>query len=80
MGIISESIVGTKIINIIESANIAKTEYDIETESLIVEFKNSTKYEYEKVPHKIYTQFRLSQSQGKFFKANIEKTYKYKKI
>lgn len=80
MAIISESIEGTKIKNIIESANLAKTEYDVETECMIAEFKNGSKYEYEKVPHKIYAQFRLSESQGKFFKTNIERTYKFKKI
>lgn len=80
MAIISESIEGTKIKNIIESANLAKTEYDVETEHMIVEFKNGSRYEYEKVPHRVYTQFRLSESQGKFFKANIEKTYKFKKL
>ncbi len=80
MAIISESIEGTKIKNIIESANLYKTEYDVETEHMIAEFKNGSRYEYEKVPHRVYTQFRLAQSQGKFFKTNIEKTYKFKKL
>lgn len=80
MGIISETIKGNKIINLIESANLTKTEYDVETESMIAEFKNGSRYEYEKVPHKIYTQFRMSESQGRYFKTNIEKTYKFKKI
>ena len=47
---------------------------------MIVEFKNGTKYEYEKVHHRVYSEFRLSESQGKYFSSSISKTYKYKKL
>ena len=80
MGIKKETILGTKIINEIDSTNLVKTEYDTETSKLVVEFKNGVKYEYEGVPHKLYTQFRMAESQGKFFNSNISKTHKYKKI
>jgi hypothetical protein len=80
MAIKSEIIQGSKIINEIDSTNLVKTEYDTDTSKLVVEFKNGSKYEYDEVPHKIYTQFRMSESQGKFFTSNISKTYKYKKI
>lgn len=80
MGILSETISGTKIINKIESSNIVETEYDTSNKKLIVEFKNGTKYEYEDVPHQVYTRFRLSESQGKFFTTEISKAYKYKKL
>lgn len=58
MGIVKEEILGTKIINEIKSSNIKKTEYDTETKKLVVEFNNGAKYEYESVPHQIYTKFR----------------------
>jgi hypothetical protein len=80
MAIISEIIQGTKIINEIQSSNIKKTEYDTESKKLVVEFSNELKYEYENVPHQLYTQFRMSESQGKFFSTKISKTFKYKKI
>ena len=80
MGILSETISGTKIINKIESSNIVETEYDTSNKKLIVEFKNGAKYEYEDVPHQVYTRFRLSESQGKFFTTEISKAYKYKKL
>ena len=80
MSIIKEVIEGTKIYNEIQSSNIVKTEYDTQTEVLVVFFKNGNAYEYEKVPHRTYTQFRLSESQGKFFTSKIAKEYKYKKI
>jgi hypothetical protein len=80
MAILRETILGTKIINEIQSSNIKKTEYDTESKDLVVEFNNGLKYLYENVPHQIYTQFRLSESQGKFFSSKISKVYKYKRI
>ena len=80
MAILKEEIKGTKIINEVQSSNLVKTEYDTETKKLVVEFKNGSKYEYDAVPHQIYTQFRLSESQGKFFTSKISKTFKYKKL
>jgi hypothetical protein len=80
MAILKEEIKGTKIINEIQSSNIRKSEYDTETKKLIVEFNNGHCYEYDEVPHQLYTQFRSSESQGKFFNSKISKVFKYKKI
>jgi aspartokinase-like uncharacterized kinase len=80
MAITREEIKGTKIINEIKSSNIKKTEYDTETKKLVVEFNNNLKYEYDEVPHQIYTKFRKSESQGKFFTTEIAKNFKYKKL
>lgn len=80
MAITRTDIVGTKIICEIESSNLVKTEYDSETNMLIATFKNGIMYEYEEVPHKIYAQFRLAESQGKFFNKEIARQYKYKKV
>lgn len=80
MGITKEIIEGTKIINEITSSTIKKTEYDTQSKNLIVEFNNGVKYSYDEVPHQLYTQFRMSESQGKFFTSKISRTFKYKKI
>lgn len=80
MGIIKEEIIGTKIKNEIKSSNIKSTEYDTQTKKLVVEFNNGAKYEYDEVPHQIYTKFRLAESQGKFFTTDIAKKYQYKKV
>jgi aspartokinase-like uncharacterized kinase len=80
MAITREEIIGTKIINEIKSSNIKKTEYDTETKKLIVEFNSNIKYEYDEVPHQIYTKFRKAESQGKFFTTDIAKNFKYKKL
>ena len=80
MAIIKEEIDGTKIKNQIKSSNIKSTEYDTETKELVVEFNNGAKYKYDNVPHQVYTKFRLSESQGKFFTTDIAKQYSYKKV
>jgi len=80
MAISKQTIKGTKIINEVQSSNLVRTEYDTSDSSLVVEFKNGTKYSYENVPHKIYAQFRLAESQGNFFNTNIAKAFKYKKL
>jgi hypothetical protein len=80
MAILKEEIIGTKIINEIQSSNIKKTEYDTETKNLLVTFNNGAIYEYQEVPHQLYTQFRMSESQGKFFSSKIAKAFKYKKF
>ena len=80
MAIIKEEIIGTRILNEIESSNVVKSEYDTETKKMIVEFKNGQRYEYDDVSHQTYTQFRLSESQGKFFNENIGKKYTFKKV
>jgi hypothetical protein len=79
MAILKEEIKGTKIINDIQSSNIKHTEYDTEDKTLEVTFNNNLKYLYEGVPHQVYTQFRMSESQGKFFSSKIAKSYPYKK-
>ncbi len=80
MGIKKTTIEGTKITCEIQSSNLKKTEYDTDSKKLLVEFNNGMTYEYDEVPHNIYAQFRLSESQGKFFNSQISKTYKYKKL
>ena len=80
MAITKEEIKGTKILNEISSSNLVRTEYDTETKKLIAAFKGGIKYEYEDVPHQLYTSFRSAPSQGSFFNTKISKTFKYKKL
>jgi hypothetical protein len=80
MSIKKEEIKGTKILNEVESANISRTEYDTESKEMIVEFKNGAKYKYDDVALSTYTKFRMAESQGKFFTAEISKKFKYSKL
>jgi hypothetical protein len=80
MGILREEIKGDMIYNIIKSTNIKESTYNVSTSTMTVTFNNGLQYEYKDVPHKVYAQFRLSESQGKFFTSEISKKYEYKKL
>lgn len=80
MAVKNTKIEGTKIICEIDSSNLVSTEYDTESKKLVVEFKNGMKYEYDEVPHGVYAQLRLAESQGKFFNTQISKKFNYKKL
>jgi hypothetical protein len=80
MGILSEKIEG-KLINVeINSSNLKSASYDTESQDLTITFNNGGIYEYNKVPWEVFTKLRLAESQGKYFNANIARTYKYKKV
>ena len=66
--------------SLINSSNLVKSEYDVESKQMIVEFKNGQRYEYEEVPHKVYAEFRQSESQGKYFSTQINKKFDFKKL
>ena len=80
MAITRTDIEGNKIICEITSSNLKRSEYDIENKTLKITFNNEMLYEYEEVSHSIYSQFRLSDSQGRYFNQNIAKKFKYKKL
>lgn len=80
MAILKEEIKGTVIHNIIKSSNITESSYDTSNKKMTVKFANGVEYEYKEVPHEVYVQFRLSESQGKFFSSKISKVYEYKKL
>jgi hypothetical protein len=78
--IISERISGTQISVLIESSNLKQAIYDTATKNLTVVFKSDRKYQYSEVPWEVFTKFRLSESQGKYFNSDINKKYTYKEI
>jgi hypothetical protein len=80
MGILSEQISGATINVDIKSSNLKFASYNTGSKILTVTFNNASIYEYYEVPWEIFTKFRMTDSQGKFFNANITKNYKYKKI
>lgn len=80
MAIISENIEGNIISVEINSSNLKFAKYDTKSEVLTLTFTNNSVYEYSDVPWVIFTKFRMSESQGKFFNQNISKSYKYKKL
>ena len=80
MAILREEIKGTVIYNVIKSSNITESKYDTEDKTMTVKFSSGLEYEYKDVPHEVYAEFRLSESQGKYFNSKISKGYKYSKL
>ncbi len=77
MGILHEQISGTTISVDITSTNLKSAIYETGDKTLTVTFNNGSIYEYYEVPWTIFTKFRMSESQGKFFSSKISKVYKY---
>ncbi len=80
MSIITERIEGKNISVEINSANLTSATYNTESKDLSIVFKNNSIYEYSKVPWDIFTKFRMTESQGKFFTTNIKNNYEFKKV
>jgi len=80
MGIISEQISGHTISVDISSSNLKHASYNTSTKVLTTIFSNEAIYEYYDVPWEIFTKFRMTESQGKFFNKSISRNYKYKKL
>lgn len=80
MSIITEKIEGKIIMVDIQSSNLKSAKYNTESKDLEITFNNNSIYEYKDVPWNVFTSFRLSESQGKFFNTNISRKYEYKKI
>lgn len=62
-----------------ESSNISSLAYDSDDETLTVEFKNGTAYDYHGVPAKVADEFAASDSKGKFLNQEIKGNYEYQK-
>jgi len=80
MSIKTERILGKKIICEIDSTTLRKVEYDTSNRKLLVTFKGDIQYEYEDVPHSVFTKFRMAESQGSFFNKEVARKFTYNKI
>jgi hypothetical protein len=76
----SKNYIGNQVVCEYDSSNLKGAAYDTTTKKLIVTFGNDTKYEYNEVPHEIFAELNLAESQGKYFNQKIAKTYTYKRI
>jgi hypothetical protein len=78
--IVKKDYLGSKIICEYNSSNLKKGEYDINTKKLNVTFNNGMVYEYDDVPHEVFSEMNIAESQGKYFNQKIAKNYNYKRI
>lgn len=59
----------------VDSSSLASVGYSPESETLEIEFKNQTIYEYYNVPQVIYDQLIAASSVGVYFNANIRNVF-----
>ncbi len=64
----------------VSSSNIASVGYDVETQTLEVEFLHGGIYQYFGVPVEIYEAFMGASSHGQFFHYNIKNHYPFARI
>lgn len=62
------------------SSTIAGFEYDDSKKTLVVEFKNKSRYRYLEVPEKTVEELENADSVGKYFSANIRNKFYYEKV
>lgn len=63
-----------------KSSNIKSVGYEGDTKTLMVEFKNGSKYVYEDVPVELFEAFGKADSAGRFFFANVRGKYKFSRM
>ncbi len=80
MSVTSKQYVGEEVVVVYESSNIKGGRYNTNTKKLQITFNNGMVYEYDDVPHEIFAELNLSESQGKYFNKSISKNYTYKKV
>jgi len=80
MPVTSKEYLGENIVAKYESSNIQQGTYNIPSKKLIVVFKSGASYEYDDVPHDVFAELNLSESQGKYFNTKISKNYTYRKL
>lgn len=62
------------------SSNIGGIHYDVNTQTLTVEFKSGSRYAYHGVPADVVQDFENAGSPGQFFASDIKDTYPYARV
>ncbi|WP_203293598.1 KTSC domain-containing protein [Luteirhabdus pelagi] len=64
----------------VRSSNIVSVGYDANSQTLEIEFKGGTVYQYYDVPENEYENLMSASSQGVYFSTNIKENYNYQKL
>lgn len=64
----------------VSSSNIASIGYDVDSQTLEVEFRNSTVYQYFGVPAHVHQEFMDAGSKGQYLNRNIRNAYGYARV
>ena len=65
---------------LVSSSNLSAAGYDALSQTLEVEFKNGTIYQYYNVPDALYDGFRHAASKGQFLNMYIKNAYPYSRV
>lgn len=66
--------------NSVVSSNVASVGYDVESETLEVEFRSGDVYQYSGVPESEYNGLMASGSVGAYLNARIKNAYSYTRV
>ncbi len=64
----------------VASSNLVSVGYDMDSETLEIEFANGTVYQYYNVAQGVYDEFMASPSLGSFLNAYIRNAYPYSRV
>ena len=64
----------------VNSSNISSVGYDVDSQTLEIEFHNGGVYQYAGIPESEYEGLMSSDSKGKYFHANIKSRYPFSKL
>lgn len=64
----------------VESLNVASIGYDVETQTLEVEFKSNYVYQYFDVPKHHFNEIMGAGSKGRYLAQNIKGVYRYTRL
>jgi len=64
----------------ISSSNLVSVGYDDNTQTLEVEFKGGSVYQYFDVPRSVFDELISSASAGSYFASNIKNSYRYSRL
>lgn len=64
----------------VTSSNLASVAYDPSTETLEIEFRSGSVYQYFKVPEAVYGRLILAGSKGEYFHDHIKDRYRFAQV
>lgn len=64
----------------VASSNLVSMGYDPDSETLEIEFRNGTIYQYYNIPQALYEQFVTANSMGSFLNTHIRNAYPYSRV
>ena len=64
----------------VTSSNLLSVGYDDATQTLEVEFKSGSVYQYFDVPSSVHTELTGAGSVGQYFAANVRNSYRYAQV